>query len=231
MARIIHFQGRTIQVPDNATDDQVRQILQGPSNAPAQPPVVTQSDAFNEALAAGSAASQSLAPKPAEPSMTDSIMEALGYAGHTASIAADRFGQGMANVAGLPVDVANLAIELGFRGADAVLPGDQSWLKTSSNPLGGSANLNDARTLFGATGYEAPQPNDPLQTVVGRVGEELGAAALPVAGLGAAGINMGARAARESANPPSHIDRYLITTLSNGTPSLKRLGEDPASRC
>lgn len=198
MVRIISFQGRTIQVPDNATDEQVRRALQ------AQPPAVEpQSQAMTEALAAGSRASQmfdgaSAAP---EPSIMDNILGALGYAGETAAIGADRFGEGMANLAGLPVDAANFVTELGMRGVDTVLPGDQSWLKTSDKPLGGSGNLNDVRTLFGATGYEAPQPNDPFQTVVGRVGEELGAAALPIVGLGAAGVNMGARAARQSANP------------------------------
>lgn len=197
MARIINFQGRTIQVPDGATDDQVRQILQ--SQPPAAP--AGQSQVMTDALAAGSAASQKLNIEPeVEPSWMDNIMGAADYAGDTTAIAADRFGEGMANVAGLPVDFANFLTELGMRGADTVIPGDQSWLKTSDNPIGGSNTLNDARTLFGATGYEAPVPQDAFQAVVGRVGEELGGAALPVVGLGAAGMNMGARAARDSTN-------------------------------
>lgn len=197
MARTINFQGRTIQVPDAATDEQVRQILQA---QPASAPASGQPDVMAEALAAGSAASRSLTPLEAEPEPSNGVMDLLGYAGHTAAIAGDRFGEGMANVAGLPVDALNFMTELGFRGADTIIPGDQSWLKTSPNPIGGSDNLNQARTLFGATGYEAPVPQDAFQTIVGRVGEELGGAALPVVGLGAAGLNMGASAARNSSN-------------------------------
>lgn len=196
MARIINFQGRTIQVPDNATDDQVRQILQSQ-------PAPQQSDVVSDALADASARSQfpDYQPEqPAEPSLIDHIMGGANYVGKTAAIAGDRFGEGMANLAGLPVDAANLAIELGFRGADAVIPGDQSWLKTSSNPLGGSDNLNDIRTLNGATGYVAPEPEDWVQTIIGRMSEELGASVLPVGGLAVAGGRMGAKAARDSGN-------------------------------
>src|SRR5690606_35170937 len=57
---------------------------------------------------------------------------------------------------------------------------------------------NQARTLFGATGYEAPQPNDGFQTVVGRVGEEVGAAAVPILGIGAKVATTTARSARRS---------------------------------
>lgn len=221
MARIISFQGRTIQVPDDATDDEVRSILSSPAPAPAGSSGMTleqqralalararrrreegsQSQVMTDALAAGSKASQMFDQEPdAEGSWMDGLLGAADYAGDTTAIAADRFGEGMANVAGLPVDILNLLTEVGMRGADTVIPGDQSWLKTSPNPIGGSESLNQARTLFGATGYEAPVPQDPFQKVVGRVGEELGGAALPVVGLGAAGLNMGAKTARESGN-------------------------------
>ncbi|MEO9297170.1 hypothetical protein [Devosia alba] len=220
MARIIQFQGRTIQVPDGASDEQVRQILQAQPQTPEQERALAlgrarrrreeattsataSSAAYTDALAAGSAASQKFnTPEAsAEPGFMDNVMGALGYAGSTAAIAGDRFGEGMANVAGLPIDAANFTIEMGMRGADTILPGDQSWLKTSPNPIGGSENLNDARTLFGTTDYEAPQPQDPFQKVVGRVAEEVGASSLPVVGLAAKGSQMGAKVAREAANP------------------------------
>lgn len=194
MARIINFEGRRITVPDDATDDEVRQILQSQ-------PTPQQTAASEEFGRRASEMSQVFNREPeAEPSFMDNLMGALGYASKTAQIGADRFGEGMANLAGLPVDAANFALELGFRGADAVIPGDQSWLKTSPNPIGGSDNLNDIRTLNGVTGYEAPQAEDWFQTLVGRVGEELGASAFPVGGLAILGKQIGSRAARESAN-------------------------------
>lgn len=161
-----------------------------------------QSQAYTDALAAGSQASQFFdrEPAPAEPSTMDNILGALGYAGETAAIGADRFGQGLANVAGLPVDAANLAVEGIFRGTDAVLPGDQSWLKTNSNPIGGSQSLNHIRTGAGLVDYDAPEAEDWFQAIFGRVGEELGASALPIVGLTAAGGRIGAKAARDSSN-------------------------------
>ncbi|MVS97886.1 hypothetical protein [Devosia marina] len=165
-------------------------------------PVQQEPGAYDESLARASEMSQvfNREPEAAEPSFMDNVLGALGYAGKTAQIGADRFGEGMANVAGLPVDAANLAIEGIFRGTDAVLPGDQSWLKTSSNPLGGSESLNHIRTGAGLVDYKAPEAEDWFQAIFGRVGEELGASALPITGLAAAGGRIGAKAARDSSN-------------------------------
>lgn len=163
-------------------------------------PVDEDDSAYQDALDAGSEASQRFAayqpPVPEEPSLIDHIMGGAGYAGQTASIMADRFGEGMANVAGLPVDLINAAPML-----VNLLPGVDGVGPISQNPIGGSEWMNQARTLFGATGYQAPEPQDWVQTILGRVGEELGAASLPLVGIGGAAARMGAQAARESANP------------------------------
>lgn len=190
MARLIQFQGRTIQVPDAATDDQVRQILTAPATSAYDP------EAYPEALAAGSAASQKLNLDPAaEPSWMDDVMGGLGWADDTGAILLDRLGEGAANTLGLPVDAINAAPMLAN-----LVPGVDGVGPISSNPIGGSDWLNQARKGFGVI-PDAPEPRDWVQTLAGRIGEEVGAAALPVAGLVGAGGRMGAKVARESANP------------------------------
>ncbi len=204
MARLIQFQGRTIQVPDAATDDQVRQILTAPATLAYDP------EAYPEALAAGSAASQKLNLDPAaEPSWVEDVMGGLGWADDTGAIVLDRLGEGAANTLGLPVDAINAAPMLLNLVPGLKPPQTLSGLVTgeeprfgpiSENPVGGSGWLNQARKGFGVI-PDAPEPRDWVQTLAGRIGEEVGAAALPVAGLVGAGGRMGAKVARESANP------------------------------
>lgn len=252
MARLIQFQGRTIQVPDDATDDEVRQILSTPASGTQQssqfsieqqralalararqrreeavnnPDAVGQApmaprfpgvpingprfagtpvssaagydpEAYNDALAAGSAASQKLNLDPtAEPSWMDDVMSGLGWADDTGAIVLDRLGEGAANTLGLPVDAINAAPMLAN-----LVPGIDDVGPIAPNPVGGSEWLNQARKGFGVV-PDAPEPGDWVQTLAGRIGEEVGAAALPVAGLVGTGARMGAKVARDSANP------------------------------
>ncbi|HEY8359122.1 MAG TPA: hypothetical protein VIL30_16825 [Ramlibacter sp.] len=219
-SRIIKFQGRTIQLPSDATDDQVRQVLQAPplpegfqfetEQLPPLPPGFVleeptgSENTYSDALAAGSAASQfgpgrdtsaPALPPPEEPDLLDHIMGGLDYAGNTGAIVADRIGQGASNIAGLPVDLINAAPMLAN-----LLPGVDGVGPISPDPIGGSEWVNSARKGFGVI-PDAPEPQDWTQVVAGRVGEELGATLLPGAGiLGAAG-RKGVQAIRSSANP------------------------------
>lgn len=204
MARIIQFQGRSIQVPDNATDEQVRQILQAPAAAPAAPVVSPSSD---EVLAGGLANSSGMSQfdyepeAPREPNLIDAIMGGVDYADNTGAILVDRAAEGAANVAGLPVDLVNALPMLAN-----LVPGVDGVRPFSDNPIGGSDWLNSARKGFGAV-PDAPAPQDAFQTVVGRVGEELGAAALPVGGIVAAAGRKGVQAIR---NGGDNIARMFL---------------------
>jgi hypothetical protein len=226
MVRVIQFQGRTIHVPDDATDDEVRQILSAPppqprfqgipvsagnrfGGIPVQPqraPVdllapegprdLLAPSAYEQALESASDKSQIFnRQETVAPDVPEGIMGALGWLDDTGAIVLDRLGEGAANTLGLPVDAINAAPML-----VNLIPGVDGVGPMSDNPIGGSDWLNDARKGFGVI-PDAPEPQDWTQALAGRIGEEIGAAAIPVAGMVGAGGRMGAKVARESANP------------------------------
>lgn len=128
-------------------------------------------------------------PAPAQPQQKGP----LEYAGETLDYTVDRARQGVSNLAGLPIDLINaspLVMRLfGFDTQPFNLPG-------------GSAGLNQAtKQIMMAPGYLDDFQPDAFQTVAGRVGEELGASALPVGGMFAAANSMGLPAVRAMTNP------------------------------
>lgn len=106
---------------------------------------------------------------------------------------------GMANLAGLPIDALNAAPMVAN-----VLPGVSGVGPISARPFGGSQSIKGATagigSLFGATPYE---PQGPVEGVVNRVGQELGATAVPVGGVLAAGARAGVQGARAIAGDSS----------------------------
>lgn len=115
----------------------------------------------------------------------------LSYLYDTLNIGSDKILRGATNTVGLPVDAINAAPMLAN-----IIPGVDGVGPMSGYPIGGSQSLYDAVTLGGLFG--APEPKDPFQRIVARTGEELGAAAVPAAGLLAAGSRMGVQGAREA---------------------------------
>lgn len=69
------------------------------------------------------------------------------------SIGSQGMRQGVAELAGLPVDIMNAVMSLGAMGVDAAIPGEQSW-RPSAKPFGGSGQLTDA--------FEAAMPGEPF---------------------------------------------------------------------
>ena len=136
---------------------------------------------------------------PSEPSIVDTIMgygeEGLRRTGYLAQEAA----RGVTNLAGAPVDLVNASPML-----LNLLPGEQGMQPFSDNPVGGSEFLWDALTTpregLAAAGLAESgdmQPQDLFDRVAGRVSQEVGAAALPVAGAVNAAARVGTQGARQ----------------------------------
>lgn len=127
------------------------------------------------------------APPPAQRSVLDAILD-------TAGGAVTQFGRGarrgVAALAGAPVDLVNNAPRL------------VGMNPFSDRPIGGSQNIDSALGGFGLI-PEAPAPRNVVERVAGRVGYEIGANALPVAGTIGIGSRMGTEAARRMAASPN----------------------------
>lgn len=195
MPRLVEFEGRRIEVPDDATDAEVAAILSSQPAAPAAP-------ALSGALdSAASAIKSMVAPAPAAPeqSLVDSVMGGADYAAGTAALGATGFRKGLATVAGLPVDAMNNAPRL-----LNLLPGVDNVGPISQKPFLGSDSIESmiaapTRVAQAALGRPMvdPKPQDTLQRVVQRVGQEIGAAAVPAAGAMATAGRVGVEGARK----------------------------------
>lgn len=107
---------------------------------------------------------------------------ALGIGGNLA----EGINEGIATVLGAPVDLVNMAPML-----LNLLPGDQGMTPISADPVGGGEFF---RGLMGDAGFTGNfKPDTRPERIVRRVGEEVGATALPVAGATLRGANLAAR--------------------------------------
>lgn len=83
--------------------------------------------------------------------------------------------EGLANTLGLPVDMVNSALDIGYKGVNA-LAGTN--LQASERPFLGSEYIKQGLTKFRAIG---PESTDPAKRFVRRVGQSVGSAAVPIA--------------------------------------------------
>lgn len=123
------------------------------------------------------------------------------WAGDTATdvagSAARGLRKGVSNMAGAPVELVNASPMLGN-----LLPGEQGMTPMSDNPVGG-AQWFDKLLRGGVSGVSEPiipdyQPQTLPGRIASRVGEELGAAAVPIAGAAGKAASLTADAARTS---------------------------------
>jgi hypothetical protein len=143
------------------------------------------------------------APAPAAPPQEDfwsSLMGGLGYGLETASGVAGNVREGMARTAGLPVDLVNMAPMLAN-----LIPGVDGVGPMSEKPVGGGDWLDELTRGYGLV-PEAPEGRDALQTVLNRVGKEVGGMAVPVGGQLAAAARTTLPAVRESGG----LGKYLL---------------------
>lgn len=153
--------------------------------------------------------------EPPEPTLVDRIMGGASAAGRLGSVGLQGARQGAGNLIGLPADLVNMAPQAlnlipgvdgvptftGMAGRPDVFFGDQA-----AQALGAPADA--ARAGLGAAGIDVPevQPETGPERMTARVGEELGAAAVPVGGALAAG----ARVTRDQARNLPEILRMFV---------------------
>lgn len=110
----------------------------------------------------------------------------------------DGIRQGMAMIAGAPVDLINNAPRIAN-----LLPGVDGVGPMTDNPIGGRDTIDEVLRGFGLVNDYEPQGE--LEKITNRVGEELGATAVPVAGaIGKAGT-MTTQAVNRMASAPRTV--------------------------
>lgn len=224
---IIEFEGQRIEVPDDASDAEIEEILNSISpaeKAPAPEPSLADT-IMSTPAGAGNGVPGGTVPAPApEPSLVDTIMGALDYADNTGAVAMNGARRGMAEFAALPgllVDAANNAPRL-----LNLLPGVENVGAITDRPLFGYDMLSDsldtamrAPAEAGAAGYNKlaealgsssraqanRQPEDAFQRVAYRVGKEIGATAVPVGGALTAAARVGVDGARRMGPLARHM--------------------------
>ncbi len=223
MARIIEYEGRRIEVPDDADDAFIADVLSGGeapaagSNQPASDPLARALRGAENARDATldtifSTGSPAAAPVAApERSLIDNIMSGLDYVDDTAAIGLTGARRGVSAVLGLPVDLVNNAPRVlnVIPGVDGVGPISERPVFGSEmidTALGapadiGAAAYNAAADAVGSdsrvAGSEGPTPQDFIQRGAARVGQEIGASAVPMVGALAKASRVGVQGARE----------------------------------
>ena len=226
MSRLVQFEGRTLAVPDDATDAEVAEIL---SSSPAPLPAmaadadraVAQQPEVMDARAKADLQALNAAANPPQPSFMDRLRSAVTGGGSMAAAAADTAAyvpagvrRGLAKIVGLPVDAVNAGLSM-------------AGLPVSSKPIGGSQQLDELLRLNGMIPDVRP-PETVTERMLTRGAEEIGAAALPVGAAIQAG-RMGVQAARElptllrmfvepaAINPASFASKEMATAAAAGT--------------
>jgi hypothetical protein len=128
--------------------------------------------------------------------------EQAGPEQNTLASRAGEFGfganEGIAAIAGLPVDAMNNAPRL-----LNLLPGEQGIEPISSDPVGGRESILHGIEALGLRGSE---PTDATGRVIARTGQEIGATALPAAGL----MRLAQRAAPAAGAVGKDLERLLV---------------------
>jgi hypothetical protein len=220
--RIINFEGRRIRVPVDATDDEVSQILS--SSAPAAPAAPGSPEGAAPVYPPTAAPKQSLGDYAAE---TGAIGLRQGRGGLATILGAPVDLTNAIMGSFLPQTVTPGTVQQDQAAAQAATSADpgspegmvpvypprpvSQGVPVSKMPFMG-AEMIDAilgspnRAIAAATGMdpnravEGPQPRDAFQRVIGRIGKEMGANVLPLAGAIAGGARVGAQGARVMQN-------------------------------
>jgi hypothetical protein len=214
MARIIKFEGRQIRVPDDTTDDEIRQILSTPPQAAANAkpaPVSEIALPLPSGAMAGNGIVDAVLPQKSNDrnAKPEGYNRGWDYADNAGASFLAGARKGVSAVAGAPVDLINNAPQLAN-----LIPGVEGVGPMSARPVGGSAMIDGAlgtpaavlSSIFPGLGSaDAPDPQDGFQRVMNRAGFEVGAAAVPVMGIGARAASMAPTAIRSMASNPKNL--------------------------
>lgn len=195
MARIIEFEGRTIEVPDDATDDEIRGILE-PQSAPAA--TAPQTGAWGAPLA----------PVTTPTPYTDPA--------RALTLGAQDVGKGAANAVGFLPDLLNTLLNTGIAGADMgsqALGGPELPFRF---PVGAGEAISGAAGGLASAFGAPPIPDEsrtPQERLAGNMIDFGTQAALPAAGLAAAAPRLAERLAVGA--KPRAVDN-LVRPYLNG---------------
>lgn len=197
--------GRILEFPTGTSQDVMRGAIQEllKKEAPAAPAPVDA--ATGQALAMPAAPPAyydgTVAPSAVSASEPAEDPGFWGWAGDTATdvagSAARGLRKGVSNIVGAPVELINASPMLGN-----LLPGEQGMTPMAENPVGG-AQWIDELMRGGLEGVSEPivpdyQPQTTAGRFASRIGEEVGAAAVPMAGAMGKAASLTADAARTS---------------------------------
>jgi hypothetical protein len=170
--------GRIAEFPARTSREVMRCALQRHfGSKPKQP------DHVDTIMGGPKPASAEGASAPTDDGFMGTLLSALGYADRTGANLVRGVRRGVANIVGLPVDLVN---------ASPVLVGAEPF---SKGPLFGSNSIDRALSGYGA--IPEPQADDIVHRGVRRVGEEVGAAAVPAAAALGTAARVGVEGARQ----------------------------------
>lgn len=181
MPRVIKFEGRSITVPDDATDAEVAEIIGG---TVAPPPAPDASD-FLKGTGAFGAAPVAGAPAPARP--VNEGIDAPVYVMQQAN-------RGLADAAGAPVDLMSAGLNVGLWGADKI-----------ASLFGGGVDTRIENPVMGSD-WIANRAADANEAIGGNlVPEEAVSPGVRTAGLGARGAAASLPVAMTLASAPVQV--------------------------
>lgn len=213
--------GSIVQFPDGTPDDTIKGVMAKnypPSlsdlAAQTQPAAATQPAVAAQRADADMAAIAGAQP-PAKPetSWLDTLRNVVSTVDDQGAYLARGARRGVANIVGLPVDAVNAGLAV-------------AGAPVSSKPFMGSRSIDEILGGFGAIPEVRP-PSTITERALGRVGEEVGAASIPVAAAVNAG-KMGVQAARElptlvrmfvepaAINPGRFVSKEMSTAAAAG---------------
>lgn len=195
MARLIEFEGRRIEVPDDASDAEVAQIINA-SPAPAAQPAPAAAPAPAGTVrdfGVNEGQNRSMAPAPAAPRSTEDLI--------TAPVTQGAIGlrEGLARVLGLPVEAINASPKLLnlLPGVEGVGPiSDKPFLGTESIEQIIAAPTRAAQAALGRPQVD-PAPQNVVERGARRVGQEVGATLVPAGAALTTANRVGVEGARQ----------------------------------
>lgn len=186
------YDGTVLEFPDGTAPDVIQRVVREQTMQRRRIPTV---DARGADGVPGRPVMAGVAPK----TTGQRIVDAVDYVDDTASVALRGVRRGVAEFAGLPVDLVNAG--LGKLG-----------VPVSETPFMGSDFIDTilgapSEAAAAATGMRAEvEPQDAVQRIAGRVGREIGATAVPVG----AALGVAARTGAEGARNLGPVGRYFV---------------------